>query len=88
VSRDWTEKKRRVPLELTEAELKELDELVEVRKTRTRMRLVRRALRFYKVLSDHKEQGYLIQAVKQGSLLQFPDLDVPYPKEVPLKRRP
>ncbi len=87
MTRDWTAKKKRVPLELTEDELQDLDELVETRKTRTRMRLIRRALRFYKVLSDHKEQGFLIQAVKQGTLLQFPDLDVPYPKEVPLKKR-
>lgn len=85
--RDWNAPKRRVPLELTEEELAEVDALVEVRKTRTRSRLIRRALRFYKVLSDHKEQGYLIQAIKPGSLLQFPDLDVPYPQDVPIKKR-
>jgi len=85
--RDWTAEKRRVPLELTEDEVKDLDALVETRKTRTRSRLIRRALRFYKVLSDLKEQGYLIQGIKPGSLLQFPDLDVPYPQDVPIKRR-
>jgi hypothetical protein len=86
--RDWEAKSVRVPLRLTEDERDALDALKAQLKTRTRMRLIRRALRFYKVLADLKSQGYLIQAVKQGSLLQFPDLDVPYPQEIPLKKKP
>ena len=86
--RNWSGRKVRVPLELDEEELAALDELVKLMGTRTRTRLIRQALRFYKVLAEHKEKGYLIQAIKQGSLLQFPGLDVPYPQEIPLKKRP
>lgn len=80
--RDWDAPTTRVSLDLTPEENAELNRLVKTLKTRTRARLLRQALRFYAVLVDHKEQGYLIQAIKGGSLLQFPDLDVPYPKEI------
>jgi hypothetical protein len=87
--RDWDAKPVRVPIEMTLEERAELDRLKTLMKTRTRARLIRQALRFYGVLADLKQRGYLIQAVRQGSLLQFPELDVPYPKEVPLsKKRP
>ena len=88
--RDWASKTVRVSLDLTPDEVKELDRLKVLLRTRTRARLIRTALRFYGVLADHKMNGYIIQAVKQGSLLQFPELDVPYPQEVDLKtkRRP
>lgn len=85
--RDWKAKKMRVPLELSPDELAELDGMVDTLKTRTRARLIRQALRFYKVLVDHKQQGFLIQAIKPGRLMQFPDLDVPYPQEIGLKRK-
>lgn len=85
--RDWEAEGSRVPVTLTPQELAELDRLKALLKTKTRARLVRQALRFYGVLADLKQQGYLIQAIKQGSLLQFPELDVPYPQEVPLKKK-
>ncbi len=85
--RDWEAKTIRVPLELTPDELAELDRIKTHLKTKTRARILRQALRFYSMLADLKQKGYLIQAVKPGSLLQFPDLDVPYPQEVPLKKK-
>jgi len=84
--RDWTEPTIRVSLDLTRDELELLDRMVRLRKTKTRARLLRQIIRFHSVLTDHKERGYLIQAIKQGSLLQFPELDVPYPQEIRHKR--
>jgi hypothetical protein len=86
--RDWESKPVRVPLELSPEELAELDRIKGSMKTRTRARLLRQSLRFYTLLADLKQKGYLIQAIKPGSLLQFPDLDVPYPQEIPLKKKP
>jgi ribbon-helix-helix CopG family protein len=86
--RNWDVKPVRIPIDLTADERDELDRLKAVMKTRTRARLIRQALRFYGVLADLKQKGYLIQAVRQGSLLQFPELDVPYPQEIPLKKKP
>jgi len=86
--RDWETKTIRLTLDLMPEEMQELDRLRDRLKTRTRSRLVRQALKFYSVLVDHRHEGYMIQAVKQGSLLQFPDLDVPYPKHVQLAPPP
>ena len=85
--RDWDAKRHRVPLEFTPEELASLDILVKSQKARTRARVIRRALRFYKKLDELKNEGYLIQAVRKGSLLQFPDLDVPFPQEMLIKPR-
>lgn len=86
--RDYEAKPVRIPLDLTPDELAELDRIKGAMKTRTRARLLRQALRFYAQLADLKQKGYLIQAIKPGSLLQFPELDVPYPQEIPLKKKP
>jgi hypothetical protein len=79
--RDWTAKTIRVTLDLTPDEVELLDKMVKLRRTKTRARLLRQIIRFHSVLTEYKELGYLIQAIKQGHLLQFPDLDVPYPQE-------
>lgn len=86
--RDWESKTVRIPLDLSPDELAQLDRVKQVMKTRTRARYLRQALRFYAQLVDLKEKGFLIQAIKPGTLLQFPDLDAPYPQEVTLKKKP
>lgn len=80
--RDWDGKRIRISLDLTPDEVAELDQLKRALKTRTRARLMRRALRFYAVLANLKGEGFLIQAIRKGELHQFPDLDVPYPQAV------
>lgn len=87
MSRDWNAKTVRISLDLNPEEVAMLDQMVKVRKTKTRARLLRQMIRFESVLTEHKERGYLIQAIKQGQLLQFPELDVPYPQEVQLRKR-
>jgi hypothetical protein len=76
---DPNHKMLRVSLDLAPDEVAILERLVETRGAGTKAALLRVALNFYNLLVEHKERGYLIQAVKGGSLLQFPELDVPYP---------
>lgn len=68
-------KGKRVSLDLSPEEFERLETLVSQLGTTTKARLLRKALRFYESLAKYKGQGYLIQAVKGGSLIQFPDLD-------------
>jgi hypothetical protein len=74
VDRD-TSKTRRVSLDLGPNEFAELELMVEQTGTVTKARLLRKAVRFYRSLMKYKAQGFLIQAVKGGKLVQFPDLD-------------
>lgn len=66
---------RRVSLDLASDEFAMLDSLVEKMGAKTKARLLRRALRFYSALTQYKAKGYLIQAVKNGKMIQFPDLE-------------
>jgi|SRR6478609_3668650 len=81
----------RVSLDLNPEELSQVEYMVEVQKESSKASLIRKALKFYNLLVQHKERGYLIQAVRGGSLLQFPELDVPYPQVMrehkPVKRK-
>lgn len=72
----------RVSLDLNPEELTSVEHMVEVQNASTKAGLIRKALRFYGLLVEHKEKGYLIQAVRGGTLLQFPELDVPYPQTI------
>jgi len=76
---DPNSKTVRVSLDLNPEELAMVERLAAVTGHPSKVALIRKALRFYNQLVEHKERGYLIQAVKGGSLLQFPQLDVPYP---------
>ena|ERR1700744_3580425 len=72
----------RVSLDLSPEELASVERLAEAEKIKTKAAFIRKAVRFYGLLVDHKERGFLIQAVRGGTLLQFPELDVPYPQVV------
>ncbi len=65
----------RVSLDLNYSEHADLERFVEELGSKTKARLLRRAFRFYQALHRYKAQGFLIQAVKGGTLIQFPDLD-------------
>lgn len=81
-------KSGRLTLDMPEKDMAELEDMVQTLGTRTKSRLIRRALRFYKVVTGLKRQGFLIQAIKGGTLKQFPDLEAPIPEDVPLGRPP
>lgn len=66
---------RRITIEVPPDEFAALTEATARLGTRTKTRFLRQAYRFYLALSDYKARGYLIQAVKGGKLVQFPDLD-------------
>jgi hypothetical protein len=68
-------KPRRVSLDLEPEEFAALETMVEQMGTITKARLLRRAVKFYRSLIRYKAQGYLIQAIKGGKLVQFPDLE-------------
>jgi hypothetical protein len=70
-----TGKTRRVSLDLDPSEFADLETMVEQMGTVTKSRLLRRAVKFYQSLVRYKAQGYLIQAIKGGKLVQFPDLE-------------
>ena len=72
----------RVSLDLNPEELASVERLAEAQKIPSKAAFIRRALRFYGLLVDHRERGFLIQAVRGGTLLQFPELDVPYPQVI------
>jgi len=70
-------KTRRVSLLLPPDEFVELEQAVEVLGTKTKNRLARQALRSYLKLVRFRAQGYKIQAIKGGKLVQFDDdLDI------------
>lgn len=81
-------KSGRLSLDMSEEEMAELEEMVRDMKTRTKSRLIRRAIRFYKVVVKLKKQGFLIQAIKGGTLKQFPNLEMPIPEDVPPRPPP
>jgi len=66
---------RRVSLDLPTAEFTQLEDMVKELGMVTKSRLLRRALRFYLRLGRYKARGYALQAIKDGQLIQFPDLD-------------
>ncbi len=66
---------RRVSLDLSVQEFDELSAMVKELGTRTKSRLLRRALRFFLALRRYKARGYVIQAIKGGLLTQFHDFD-------------
>jgi len=66
----------RVSLDLNAEEFSALEQLVEQMGLKSKAQLLRKALRFYGALYRYKAQGYGIQAVRGGKLLQFPDLDI------------
>lgn len=81
-------KSGRLTLDMSEKDTAELESMVEQLGTKTKARLIRQALRFYKVVSGLKKQGFLIQAIRGGTLKQFPDLEAPIPEDIPLGRPP
>lgn len=72
-------KPRRVSLDLTAEEFLDLERWVEELGTVTKSRLIRKALRFYIGVGKYVALGYRFQAIKDGRLVQFPDLDIPDP---------
>lgn len=68
-------KMTRVSLDLTPEEFAGLKKLVEEGCAKNKAQLLRKALRFYTAMYQYKAQGYGIQAVRGGKLIQFPDLD-------------
>lgn len=70
-------KTRRVSLLLPPDEFAELEWAVEVMGTKTKNRLARRALRSYLRLVRYRAQGYKVQVIKGGTMVQFnDDLDI------------
>lgn len=70
--------RQRVSLDLEPEEFADLEAFVKELGGKTKAALLRRAYRFYRALYRYKAQGWLIQAVKGGRLVQFPDLeDIP-----------
>jgi len=65
---------RRLTIEIPPDDFAALTEATTRLGTKTKARFLRQAYRFYLALSDYKARGYLIQAVKGGKLVQFPDL--------------
>lgn len=68
-------KPTRVSLDLVPEEFAALEKLVEEMGAKSKAQLLRKALRFYGAMYRFKAQGYGIQAVKGGKMIQFPDLD-------------
>ena len=66
---------KRISLDLSPEEFAQLEGLVEEMGAKTKANLLRKAFRFYQALYRYKAQGFMIQAVKGGKMLQFPDLD-------------
>jgi len=75
-------KTRRVSLLLPPDEFVEVEKAVEVLGTKTKNRLIRRALRSYLNLVRFRAQGYKIQAIKGGKLILLDDdLDIQGPDD-------
>ena len=72
---------RRVTIEISPDDFAALTEATQRLGTKTKSRFIRQAYRFYLSLVDYKSRGYLIQAVKGGKLVQFPDLNDIRPSE-------
>jgi hypothetical protein len=68
-------KPKRVSLDLPPNEFRDIEEVVAMLGLKTKARFLRKAARFYVRAGKLKAQGWGIQAVKAGKLLQFHDLD-------------
>jgi len=68
-------KYKRISLDLPPGEFRDLERTVGLLGLKTKARLLRRAVRLYNRLGELKAQGWTIQAIKSGKLVQFPDLD-------------
>lgn len=67
-------KGKRVSLDLTAADFVELEGLVTTSGATTKQRYIRRALTAYAKIIRFVAQGYAIQAIKDGALVQFDDI--------------
>lgn len=67
---------KRVSLDLTLHDYVDLDEAVKQRGL-TKSKFLRQAVHFYLAIHRYNAQGYLIQAIKDGDLVQFHDLKDP-----------
>ena len=73
-------KGRRVSLDLTAVDFIELEGLVTESGATTKQRYIRRALASYAKIIRFAGQGYAIQAIKDGALIQFEDVaNIPDP---------
>ena len=68
-------KPKRVSLDLPPSEFRDIEEVVDMLGLKTKARFLRKAARFYVRAGKLQAQGWGIQAVKGGKLLQFHDLD-------------
>lgn len=68
-------KVKRISLDLPPDEFHDVERAVGMLGLKTKARFLRRAARFYVRLGRLKAQGWAIQAVKDGQLLQFHSLD-------------
>lgn len=66
---------KRVSLDLVPEDFHDLETLVQETGIKGKAKLLRRALRFYAAMHRLKAQGFMIQAVKGGRMIQFPDLE-------------
>lgn len=66
-------------------EYKEIEDAVDVIGTRTKSRLIRRAIRFYLVLGRFKAKGFMLQVIRGGRFHEFSSLeDIKDPDELDL----
>ena len=68
-------KTKRVSVDLTAEDFSQLEALVTELGVRSKAEFFRKGLKLYAALHRYKAQGFLIQAVKGGKLIQFPNLD-------------
>jgi hypothetical protein len=68
-------KSKRVSLDLIHEDFADLEVLVKETGVKGKAKLLRKALRFYSAMHRYKAQGYMIQAVKGGHMIQFPNLE-------------
>lgn len=68
-------KTKRVSVDLAAEDFALLESLVSEMGIRSKAEFFRKGLRLYAGLHRYKAQGYLIQAVRGGKMVQFPDLD-------------
>lgn len=72
---DWSAGKgKRVSLDLTVEDFIELEAMVTESGATTKQRYIRRALASYAKIIRFVGQGYAIQAIKDGALVQFEDI--------------
>lgn len=67
---------KRVSLDLSVRDYVRLDEAVKARNV-TKSKFLRQAIRFFLAIDRYHAQGYLIQAIRDGDLIQFPKLEDP-----------